>query len=86
MPVVTMAVTHTEEVAVAQLEHVRIGKVCILVLFVGIVRGDSTFGCERKLSDRVADFFNCLFGCLAGVRPSVRPVPSFFSRLTLDAL
>jgi hypothetical protein len=62
LAVVAVPVAHTEEMAMAQLEHMRVGQVGILVLLVGVVRRDSTLCCERKLGDRVLNFFAFLCG------------------------
>jgi hypothetical protein len=51
LAVVAMTVAHTKEVTVAELKHMWVGQVGILVLLVGVVRSNSTFGSEGELGD-----------------------------------
>ena len=52
-----MAIAHGEEVAVAQVQHVWVGQVGILIDLVRIMRCDATLGREGELSD---DIMNCV--------------------------
>ena len=60
MAVVAVPITHREEVAVAELQDVRVGQVCVLILFVRVVHRDATLRCEGKLGDDVLDLV-CVF-------------------------
>lgn len=55
LAVVPVAVTNGEEVAVAQVEHVRVGQVGVLVHFVRVVSCDASLRREGKLGDDVVD-------------------------------
>ena len=52
MPV---AIAHREEMAVAQVQHVRVCQVGVLIDLVWIVCCDAALGRERELSDDVVD-------------------------------
>ena len=51
--ILTVTITHREEVAMFETHYVWWCYVCILVRFIGIVSSDSTFGRKWKLSDNV---------------------------------
>lgn len=53
LSIVTVAVTHWEKVTVAQVEHVGISQVGILVHFVRVVRRDTALCGKGKLSDYI---------------------------------
>ena len=55
-----MAITNREKVTVLESHDVRRCDICILVGFVWVVRSYSSFCCERKLCDNVADFVSFL--------------------------
>ena len=53
LPVVAVPVAHAEEVAVPQVQHVRISEVSVLIYFIWVVLSDATFCREREFSDHV---------------------------------
>ena len=50
-----MAIAHREKVAMAQIEHVWVCQVGILIDLVWIVCCDASLGRERELSDNIMD-------------------------------
>ena len=62
LPIVSMTITDGEEMTMSQIQHVRIGQVCILVYFVGVVRCNSSLRRKGELSHHVVD---SIFGCLS---------------------
>ena len=55
LAVVPVTVTNGEEVTVAQVQHVRVSQVGVLVHFVGVVCCDASLRREGKLGDDVVD-------------------------------
>ena len=55
LAVMAVPVADREEVAVAQVEHVRVRQVGVLVDFVGVVRRDTSLCREGELGDDVVD-------------------------------
>ena len=55
LAVVSVTVTNGEEVAVAQIKHVRVSQVGVLIHFVGVVCCDASLRREGKLGDDVVD-------------------------------
>ena len=52
-----MAIAHGEEVAMAQVQHVWVGQIGILIDLVRVMCCDATLGREGELSD---DIMNCV--------------------------
>ena len=55
LAVVPVTVTNGEEMAVAQVKHVRVSQVGVLVHFVGVMGCDASLCCKGKLGDDVVD-------------------------------
>lgn len=55
LTIVSMAITDREEVAVAQVEHVRVSQVGVLVDFIRIMRCDSSLRREGEFGDYVVN-------------------------------
>lgn len=55
LTVVSMAIAHGEKVAMAQVQHMWVGQVSVLIDLVWVMCCDTTLGRKRKLSDDIMD-------------------------------
>jgi len=62
MPVVAVAVTNREKMAVTKLKQVRVSEVGVLILLIGVVGRNASLGCEGKFGYDIC-YFQRLFFC-----------------------